>query len=108
SRRSHAIGFRIIVNMTDGDVVERAARIAGVGYLRGPVSPKNPRHLPYWRWSVDDRASIYALGAAILPFMGDRRSARICEQMKVIAVTGRAAWEHATRYGYERGCRCYG
>lgn len=106
SKRPHAYAFRISCNMTDGDVLRRAALIAGEGMVTGPCQPKNPAHTPFYRWNLNKRSSIYALLVAIFPWMGSRRKARILEMIALLKSTGRLGWRHGTRQGYETGCRC--
>lgn len=71
--------FRIAMNLTDEDVLRRAAAIAGVGLVRGPYQQPNSKHKQFWRWYVNRRDHVYALLVAIHQFMGERRASRIRE-----------------------------
>lgn len=78
----------IVLDMTDEDVVRRAHRVAGVGHLHGPLRIKGGNQKDSWRLIISYSDHTYALCAAILPFMGERRSARMTEMLKHFA--GRA------------------
>ena len=77
SGRGRGSGTPVVqLQMTDGDVVERAAALMGARVLHR--SGRTPAHKDIWR------ANVYSDGAidvmrAILPFMGERRAARISE-----------------------------
>ena len=97
------------LGMTDEDVVRKAARIGGVGHVRGPY--RNPsssklNHKPTWHWKVSSGAHVYALCAALYPFMGKRRAARIQEVMDAFRNRTRGSPPHGVRAKYLAGCRC--
>ncbi len=99
--------FSVSVNMTDGDVVDKAARITGMGNYSGPWPQKNPKHKPFYRWNVTKREYVYALLVALYPFMGLRRKAKIESILEAFVQYGQRRWRHGTRQGYEfHGCRC--
>jgi hypothetical protein len=66
------------LNMTDRDVVERAARLLGSGVCS--YTPKNPRHKINWIASVKG-ARACDLMLQLRPFMGDRRRRQIDEAL---------------------------
>lgn len=73
------------LNMADRDVVERAAQLMReIGDSPSQVTLKKARH----DWKPQWRISLYGIAAelvmlAILPYMGERRSARICEVLEL-------------------------
>lgn len=65
---------KITVNMTDKDVIASAAKMFGTSVY---VMPQyNPNLKPQWRATVQGSRAA-ALMRAVLPWMGNRRSARI-------------------------------
>ena len=74
---------RIIVAMTDKDVVARAAE------LMGSYEPKIGRRLPpqqdMWWTELGKGADVLDLMEQILTFMGERRSKRIQELMEMMS-----------------------
>ena len=67
------VGFRLVVSMTDEDILQRFHDYAGIGTLRGPrVFPSRPTSKPIWDCSVHG-ADAYALAVALLPWLGIRR-----------------------------------
>lgn len=98
--------YRIGCNLTDLDVLQRLHQLAGVGRLSGQQTPQKPQHSPFWRWMVNKKADVYALCVALLPYMGERRSARLREIIASYESRPSKAWRHGTRHGYEKGCRC--
>jgi hypothetical protein len=63
--------------MTDPDVIRRARDVAGVGRVSITEKP-SPRRL-LWNWRVNQAEHIYAVLAAIYPFLGTRRARRALE-----------------------------
>jgi hypothetical protein len=55
---------------TDRDVLERFASIIGFGSVHG--YDRHP-HKRYWRWSVQSKADVLAVGALLEPWLGVRR-----------------------------------
>lgn len=64
----------VTVQMTDEDVIARAARLVGVGYCS--VIPKNPRHQPTFVMSAKETRA-RDLMLALRPLMGQRRRGQI-------------------------------
>lgn len=100
--------WSVAVNMTDGDVLTRAASvIGGAVKLGGPYTTEGKPWKPQYRLALRRRAEVKALLLALLPIMGERRRARIGEMLaEMEARPPRATWRHGTRHGYMRGCRC--
>ncbi|WP_424936649.1 MULTISPECIES: hypothetical protein [Bacteria] len=72
---------RVRVQMTDRDIVQRAARLMGTGER---LSLRQAPASPTWNAEVSgERAE--AVMAAVLPHMGARRSRRIAEVLAAIA-----------------------
>lgn len=99
--------FRVSCNMCDGDVLQRLGEWSSCGRLREPLPVRNPAHRPVFRWNVNKRADVESLIRRVLPFMGCRRSKKIAELLEIMEqFPPRASWRHATRAGYDAGCRC--
>ena len=60
--------------MTDLDVIERLQRFTGMGRINEKKTPEG--HKRAWVWCVSDRESLYELVDAIMPWLGERRSAK--------------------------------
>ena len=71
---------RLIIAMTDGDVVEKFHQIVGIGTLRGPIEKGGVRK-PVWIWQVHGRKMIPLL-EAFLPHFGHRRKAKALEALE--------------------------
>ena len=71
----------ILCQMTDEDVLKKLFRLTGVGRLNGPYTngPRGKR--PRWTWAVSGRPA-YKLMKSLMPLMGKRRRARICELIR--------------------------
>lgn len=67
----------VTVRMTDKDVVERLHSILG-GRFYGPYKEVS-RNKPIYTWALRRREELIPVLREILPFMGDRRTARIME-----------------------------
>lgn len=63
----------ISLQMTDQDVVERAAQIVGIGKVRS-ASPKNPKHQDTWQWTCGRSDIIIGLHARLIHYFGIRRT----------------------------------
>lgn len=98
--------FKISVNMTDEDVIKKLHAYVGAGTISGPCFHKNPKFKPFWRWHVNRRDIVYLLCSLLLPHFGNRRAAKAQKIMEAINQTPKPAWQHGTRHGYTRGCRC--
>ena len=83
--------IRIVLTMTDYDIVERSARIMGaprVIHVKRPASYKETCK-PQYRAKISGDRAIGVL-REILPYMGQRRSARIKDQ--IAAHESRSTW----------------
>lgn len=74
---THAGGAAVALKMTDLDVVERYAALVGVRCYEGPLAKKAHYKPHYVAIASGNRGS--AVMTRILPYMGDRRSAKILE-----------------------------
>lgn len=75
----------LAVLMTDEDVIRKLRTISGVGRVTGPYRHSNLNARETWLWSVGRVAELRPLLAALLPYMGARRSARFAEATRHIA-----------------------
>ena len=97
----------IVLRMTDYDVVEKAFSIAGFGKIYVGGEKKKPHHKQCWHWQARKGKFVYALLIAILPFMGDRRSRKITENIKNWISCQHGRIQHGTAKKYFRyHCRC--
>lgn len=67
--------YMLKMNMTDEDVVRRAAAITGCLDVYGPRRSKTPTTKPFWTWEVRKRADVTRLLTLMRPYMGQRRGA---------------------------------
>lgn len=70
--------FKAQLAMTDRDVVERFHKILGLGLLRFKP-PYQPHHKIQYTWTVSGFEDTQAVMAALWPWLGVRRRARIRE-----------------------------
>lgn len=69
--------IEITVNSTDYDVAQKGQRLMGARPIGKPRIKAH--HKPIWKVRLSRKAQVLALSKALLPFMGERRSARINE-----------------------------
>lgn len=74
--RGRKHGTQARLSMTDRDVVERFAKIVGMGTVRGPVDRGNKEWKPIWEWYVQRASEVRAVVALFRPWLGERRLAR--------------------------------
>ncbi len=74
-RRNHTL--RMEIAMTDRDVVERFAKLAGVGNVNS-LDKRVHQRKEQWRWSISGEKAI-ALALELRPWLGTRRGARVDE-----------------------------
>jgi hypothetical protein len=75
-RRTLAESWELCLSSTDQDVITRAQEVATVGAIDFRKRQK-PQWKDQWRWRVSKRAEIAQVAATLLPYLGERRSARI-------------------------------
>ncbi len=69
--------FRLVISMSDEDIVTRFHKFAGIGTLRGPRTfPSRPNNKPLWDYSAHG-ADGYALGVAMWSWLGQRRKEQL-------------------------------
>lgn len=71
----HSTRVQIVIQMTDEDVLQRAARIAGAGNVTGPYQVKTYR--PIWRWVVSEAGQVVDVAELVRPWLGQRRQAQL-------------------------------
>ena len=70
----------LAISMTDEDVVRRAYEVTKAGCFMGPLTcPSLAKYKPVYRWSVNSQQAIYEVTRAMLPWLGERRSAKVAE-----------------------------
>lgn len=70
---------RILLQMTDEDIVRRAQAVVGIGHVRGPYGPYKGGTKAHWAWTVSRNADAVGLMMTLYPLMGERRQAKIRE-----------------------------
>lgn len=64
--------LQLSVSSTDYDVLEMLVRLSGLGVVRGPYARPNPKHKPWFQWTIAG-SKAYALLVAIWPWLRQRR-----------------------------------
>src|SRR5438309_46060 len=77
-------GAQLRLGMNDKDVVERFRAIMGCGGLY-PHRPGTGSTKPNWTWYVYSAEKVSAILNALLPYLGQRRSAKAREALEVTA-----------------------
>lgn len=105
--------LRITCSMTDLDTIEKLHNVTGIGNFnpeRRKYDKRRPHAKPAWVWSATRRPDVVYVLNAILPHMGERRSARIQELLDHHAEYPPLydlEPKHGTRSRYRnRDCRC--
>lgn len=77
---------RVRIRMVDRDVVERVAEVVGRNKVQRETywSDRNPEVKPIYTWVTDGGPAV-ELMRALLPYMGERRAARIREILGEVA-----------------------
>ena len=65
----------LVLHTTDEDIAQRFRRIMG-GHLNGPYPGTNK---PFWSWSISKREEVDRIIGAMMPYLGERRTARAIE-----------------------------
>lgn len=75
--------WRMSLRMNDKDVVQRFVQAIGVGHVRPESSGNRPKHWSQqWGWTISTRADIVHSLDLMLPWFGERRSARATEALE--------------------------
>ena len=69
---------KLILAMTDGDVVERFAAVMGDGNIRVTI-PKDPKHKPQYRWTKGGKIFVLGVYELFGPYLGTRRAEKFRE-----------------------------
>jgi hypothetical protein len=65
--------YRVSLNLTDLDVLQKLQTVAGCGSITSIRSRKSS-HKPAWDWKIHKRAEVIRLLSAMLPYFGNRRA----------------------------------
>ena len=80
----------ITLAMTDEDVILRFAAVMKIGKVYGPYAHKvgtsRENYKQYWRWTVADKDGVTIAAQMLLPFMGQRRSAKLKEAIEAVSL----------------------
>lgn len=69
------------------ELVDRFAKVVGVGNVRGPYQPRTPNGKPYWNWSVSAYKTAQHVAAVLWPWLGSVKR----EQFRTALVDYRSA-----------------
>jgi hypothetical protein len=78
----------LVVTMTDKDVIDSIARLTGVGTVNGPYLDKRRESKPIWRWTCTRQADFRVVAEKMLPWLHDRRSARLNHVLSLLRPYG--------------------
>ena len=78
--------YRIGLKMTDEDVMEKFFKIAEIGNLYGPYTPKEKKlngenKKDFWLWQCWQPSEVSAFLKMLLPYFGKRRAAKTIEAL---------------------------
>ena len=72
-------GYRkLVISMTDSDVMKRFVDVVGYGNLRGPYNYK-AGYKPFWRWEIVKSKEVLRILKMFLPHLGKRRAEKAIE-----------------------------
>jgi hypothetical protein len=71
---------QVIVAMSDLDVLEKLQQVLGVGAVRGPYL-RDVTRKPMYAWRVSARQDVQSVLNALLPYLGERRTAQARESL---------------------------
>lgn len=96
-------GVALIVAMTDEDIVARVHNIAGAGTVR-QLAPRRHGYKTLHTWKVTYRHDVAAILNALLPHLGNRRSAKARSALDNISKMNerRRDGTHGTLSGWKR------
>jgi len=108
---SHKSSNAMYINcsMTDEDIIRKIESIIGEGSVTTYQKPDRKR---VWTWRTGNRRTVIDLCKLLLPYMGERRSAKIQEMIDYDLANPKKRQEkgkvqHGTRTMYSSyGCRC--
>jgi hypothetical protein len=67
-----AVTFQVV--MTDRDIIDRLVQVTGVGRING-FAPAKSHYKQAWVWLVRRRAHVIFVITAVMPWLGERRTA---------------------------------
>ena len=79
----NATKWSMMLKMTDKDVVQKIHTLFGGNLYFKKLD--NPKHKDQYHWQTGNRKVIYALCAAMTPFMGERRKSKMISFIKDFA-----------------------
>ena len=79
AQHTKGAGYRkLVIVMTDSDVMERFVDVVGYGKLRGPYNSKSG-YKPFWRWEIVKSKEVLRILKMFLPHLGKRRAEKAIE-----------------------------
>jgi hypothetical protein len=98
----------IAIHMTDRDVLERFQTVLEGGHIQGPYD-KGPRRRPMYQYTTGHRDIVRRACQMLLPWLGERRSARVIELSPQIReprpTSPDCGWDASTSWGVTRHSR---
>lgn len=77
--------IRLQIIMTDRDILERFCRIVACGRVSDERRFGREHHKPTYVWAIGNRPDVERILLALLPWFGERRSAKARQALKEIA-----------------------
>ena len=79
TKHTKGSGYRkLVIGMTDSDVMERFVDVVGYGKLNGPYNSKSG-YKPFWRWEIVKSKEVLRILKMFLPHLGKRRAKKALE-----------------------------
>jgi len=86
TQKNHVLPLiRLTITMTDRDVLERFCAVVQCGKVGGERRYGRPHHKPAFVWCISNRSDVERILLALLPWFGERRSAKAREALAEIA-----------------------
>ena len=79
--------WRILISMTDLDVLERAQAVMGAGTIQ-PLRKRQPHHKDAWILAIHKRGDVIRVLKAVQPYLGIRRSAKVDQALECLCRYG--------------------
>lgn len=90
--RRQTNGWTVVISMTDLDVIERFQEAVGMGKIYGPYFNAKKKNgdacKAVYKWMLSDKPGIEQFGRIMIPYLGERRRARLNEALAEIQRLG--------------------
>ena len=77
---------RLLMGMTDEDVMQKFVDVVGAGKLYGPYSYSGDKakYKQFWQWSIGKKPEVVRILKMFIPYFGKRRSEKAIEAINKI------------------------